>query len=77
MGADVEIVRSDLTILRVPQKKDSSDYKKGFKDISFTNFSSLLSHKDRLKIALLVVSTRKNRPTGKTLHVEYAIASAL
>ncbi len=67
VGADVEIVRSDLTILRVPQKKDSSDYKKGFKDISFTNFSSLLSHKDRLKIALLVVSTRKNRPTEKTL----------
>jgi phytoene dehydrogenase-like protein len=67
VGADVEIIRSDLTILRVPQKKDSSDYKKGFKDISFTDFSSLLSHKDRLKIALLIVSTRKNRPTGKTL----------
>lgn len=67
IDADVEIIRSDVTILRLPLKKGSLDYEKGFKDIPFTDFSSLLSHKDRLKIALLIVSTRKNRPTGSTL----------
>ncbi|WP_332881876.1 phytoene desaturase family protein [Methanosarcina horonobensis] len=40
---------------------------KGFKDISFNDFPSLLSYKDRMKIALLIVSTRKNRPAGSTL----------
>lgn len=65
--ADVEIVRSDLTTVRVPLKKSSLDYAKGFKDISFSDFSTLLSHKDRLKIALLIVSTRKNHPTGSSL----------
>lgn len=67
VGADVKIVRSDITTVRVPLKKGSQDYEKGFKDISFTDFSTLLSHKDRLKIALLIVSTRKNRPTGNSL----------
>ena len=67
IGADVKIVRSDITTVRIPLKKGSQDYEKGFKDISFTDFSTLLSHKDRLKIALLIVSTRKNRPTGSSL----------
>ena len=67
VGADVEIVRSDITTVRIPLKKGSSDYSKGFKDISFSDFPTLLSHKDRLKIALLIVSTRKNRPTGSSL----------
>ena len=67
VGADVEIVRSEVTILRMPLKKGSQDYGKGFKDIPFSYFSTLLSHKDRLKIALLIVSTRKSRPTGSTL----------
>ncbi|HNW38682.1 MAG TPA: NAD(P)/FAD-dependent oxidoreductase, partial [Methanosarcina vacuolata] len=61
------IVRADNTTVRVPLKKGSKDYEKGFKDILFNDFSTLLSHKDRLKIALLIVSTRKNRPTGSTL----------
>lgn len=67
VGADIEIVRSDITTVRVPLKKNSPDYSKGFKDIPFSDFPTLLSHKDRLKIALLTVSTRKNRPTGSTL----------
>jgi len=65
--ADVKIVRSDQTAVRVPLKKGDPDYGKGFKDISFTEFATLLPHKDRIKIALFVVSTRKNRPTGSTL----------
>ena len=32
-----------------------------------TNFLTLLSHKDRLKIAFLIASTRKSHPTGSTL----------
>lgn len=67
VGAEIEIIRSDTTTVRVPLKKGISDYGKGFKDIPFSDFPTLLSHKDRLKIALLVVSTRKNRPTGSTL----------
>jgi phytoene dehydrogenase-like protein len=67
VGAEVEIVRSDNTTVRVPLKKDSQDYGNGFKDISFSNFSTLLSRKDRLKIALLIMSTRKNHPTGSSL----------
>lgn len=65
--ADVQIVRSAQTTLRVPLKKGDSDYSKGFKDISFNDFPSLLSHKDRLKITFLIVSTRKNRPAGCTI----------
>ncbi|HET8685677.1 MAG TPA: NAD(P)/FAD-dependent oxidoreductase [Methanosarcina sp.] len=67
VGANVKIVRSDLTTVRVPLKKGNQDYGKGFKDISFSEFPTLLSHKDRLKIALLIVNTRKNRPKGSTL----------
>ena len=59
--------RSDQTTIRIPLKKGSPDYGKGFKDISFSEFITPLSHKDRLKIALLIVSTRKNRPTGSTV----------
>jgi phytoene dehydrogenase-like protein len=66
-GADVHIIRSEMTTIRVPLKKGDSDYVKGFKDISFSDFSSLLSYKDRMKIAFLIVSTRKNRPAGSTL----------
>jgi phytoene dehydrogenase-like protein len=54
-------------MLRVPQKKDISNYSRGFKDISFNDFPKLLSNKDRLKIALLIASTRKNRPHGTSL----------
>jgi phytoene dehydrogenase-like protein len=65
--AEVQIVRSTDTKLRVPQKKDIPNYSRGFKDISFNDFPKLLSHKDRLKIAMLIVSTRKNRPHGTSL----------
>jgi phytoene dehydrogenase-like protein len=67
VGTDVKIVRSDQATLRVPLKKGNSDYGRGFKDIPFTSFASLLSHRDQMKMALLVVSTRKNRPRGSTL----------
>jgi phytoene dehydrogenase-like protein len=67
VGADIKIVRSDHATLRVPLKKGNSDYGRGFKDIPFTSFASLLSHRDQMKMALLVVSTRKNRPKGSTL----------
>jgi len=65
--ADVIIVRADRPTIRLPLKKHHPDYRHGFKDIAFSEFTKPLSHKDRLKIALLVVSTRKNRPTGSSL----------
>lgn len=63
----MKIVRSEQTTMRVPLKKGDPDYGKGFKDVSFNDFSTLLSHKDRLKIAFLIASTRRNHPTGSTL----------
>lgn len=63
--ADVKIVRSDQPTIRIP-KKHHEDYRHGFEDIAFNEFAKPLSHKDRLKMALLIVSTRKNRPTGTT-----------
>ena len=67
IGAEVQIVRAEKTDLRVPLKKGDTDYRNGFRDISFSDFSILLSRKDKIKIALLVVSTRKNRPSGTSL----------
>ncbi|HWR25699.1 MAG TPA: NAD(P)/FAD-dependent oxidoreductase, partial [Methanosarcina sp.] len=67
VGADVRIVRSDQATMRLPLKKGDPDYEKGFKDMPFIDFASLLSNKDRLKIAFLIVSTRKDRPRGNTL----------
>lgn len=68
VGAEVKIVRSEpQTILRVPLEKEARDYKKGFLDIPFNDFPTRLSRKDRMKIAYLIVSTRKNRPTGSSL----------
>jgi phytoene dehydrogenase-like protein len=65
--ANVQIVQSDRPTIRLPLKKGNSDYEKGFKDIPFSEFITLLPHKDRLKMGLLIVSTRKNRPTGTTV----------
>lgn len=42
VGASVNIVRSEMTTVRVPLKKGNPDYVKGFKDISFNDFPSLL-----------------------------------
>jgi len=64
--ADVKIVLADQPTIRIPLKKHHPDYRHGFKDIAFSEFGKLLSHKDQLKIAFLVVSTRKNRPTGSS-----------
>ena len=65
--ADVKIVRSDQPTIRIPLKKHHSGYSHGFKDIAFSEFGKLLSHKDQLKIAFLVVSTRKSRPKGSSM----------
>jgi len=65
--ADVRIVRSDKATIRMPLKMSRPDYGKGFKDIYFNDFFTPLSHRDRMKIALLIVSTRKSRPTGSTV----------
>lgn len=66
--ADVRIVRSDKATIRMPLKTSRPDYGKGFKDIYFNDFFTPLSHRDRMKIALLIVSTRKSRPTGSTVN---------
>jgi len=66
--ADVRIVRSDKATIRMPLKMSRPDYGKGFKDIYFNDFFTPLSHRDRMKIALLIVSTRKSRPTGSTVN---------
>lgn len=68
VGAEVKVVRSEpLTMVRVPLEKGGSDYTEGFRDIPFSEFPSRLSRKDRMKIAYLLVSTRRTRPTGSSL----------
>lgn len=67
IGADVQIVRSEKTTIRIPLKKGNADYRQGFRDIPFNEFQKPLSHKDRLKSAYLIVSTRKEPPKGSTL----------
>jgi phytoene dehydrogenase-like protein len=67
VNADVRIVRSDQATIRLPLKKYNQDYLEGFKDILFSEFAMPLSNKDRLKIAILIVSTRRTRPSGSTV----------
>jgi len=67
VGADVKIIRSEKTTIRIPLKKGNADYRQGFRDIPFNEFQKPLSHKDRLKSAYLVVSTRKDPPKGSSL----------
>jgi len=67
VNADVQIIRSEQPTIRMPLEKSNPNYRKGFKDIFFNKFFTPLSNKDRLKIALLIVSTRKNRPSGSNL----------
>ncbi|AKB24429.1 putative oxidoreductase [Methanosarcina sp. MTP4] len=67
IGADVQIVRSEKTTIRLPLKKGDADYRQGFRDIPFNEFQKPLSHRDRLKSAYLIVSTRKDPPEGSTL----------
>lgn len=68
LGAEVKIVRSEpQTMVRVPLEKGDRDYTKGFRDLPFNDFPSRLSRKDRMKIAYLLVSTRKNKPTESSL----------
>lgn len=65
--ASVTIVRSAHPTIRIPQKKDNQNFRHGFKDIAFSEFVKPLCRTDQLKMGLLVVSTRKNRPKGSSV----------
>ncbi|MDO9517386.1 MAG: NAD(P)/FAD-dependent oxidoreductase [Methanosarcinaceae archaeon] len=68
VGADVNIVRSDpMAVIRLPLIDGDNDYTNGYKDIPFRNFSDPLSATNRLKIAVLMLTTRVFPPKKGSL----------
>ncbi|MCL7411257.1 MAG: NAD(P)/FAD-dependent oxidoreductase [Methanosarcinaceae archaeon] len=68
VGADVNIVRSDpMALIRIPSIDGDNDYKNGSKDILFKNFPGQLSKTNRLKIAVLMLTTRVFPPKKDSL----------
>ena len=68
VGADVNIVRSDpMAVIRLPSIDGDNDYTNGYKDIPFGKFSDPLSATNRLKIAVLMLTTRVFPPKNGSL----------
>ncbi|MCD4702777.1 MAG: NAD(P)/FAD-dependent oxidoreductase [Methanosarcinaceae archaeon] len=68
VGADVSIVRSSpMAMIRIPSRKDDHDYSNGYKDIPFNKFGSRFSLWNRLKLSLLMITTRRSPPKKGTL----------
>ena len=62
IGANVEIVPCEpMAMIRIPAN-GSNNYKSGFKDISFNQYGSQFSMWNRLKLAILLVTTRRWPP---------------
>ncbi|WP_370576064.1 phytoene desaturase family protein [Methanomethylovorans sp.] len=59
VGANVKIVRADpMAMIRVPKEQNSADYTHGFHDITFHDFRKLFSPLNRIKLAILITTTR-------------------
>ncbi len=59
VGADVQIVRADpMAIIRIPIEKDATDYAHGFRDIDFHDFRKRFSLLNKIKLAILITTTR-------------------
>ena len=68
VSADVNIVRSNpMAVIRLPSKDGDNDYTNGYKDIPFGNFPDPLSAINRLKIAVLMIVTKKFPPKNGSL----------
>lgn len=65
VGADVKIVRANpMAMIRIPKEQNCTDYSHGFRDITFHDFRKLFSPLNRLKLAILITTTRI-LPPGK------------
>lgn len=59
VGADVKIVRADpMAMIRIPKEQNCTDYSHGFQDINFHAFRRLFSPLNRIKLAILIATTR-------------------
>lgn len=59
VGADVNIVRANpMAIIRIPKEKNATNYIHGFRDINFHDFRKLFSPLNRIKLAILITTTR-------------------
>lgn len=70
LEADVKIVRSrPMTTIRIPTEKDAMDYTHGFQDIEFHDFRKHFSLLNRIKLAILITTTRTFPPkSGSMAH---------
>ncbi len=68
VGADVNIVRSiPMAMIRIPSQKGDLDYTNGYTDIPFSKFGSRFSLWNRLKLSLLLITTRQVTPKNCSL----------
>ncbi|WP_321418352.1 NAD(P)/FAD-dependent oxidoreductase [uncultured Methanomethylovorans sp.] len=68
LGADVKIVRSNpMTTIRIPKNKDATDYTQGFQDIEFHDFRKRFSLFNRIKLAILITTTRTFPPKSGSM----------
>lgn len=65
VGADVKIIRANpMAMIRIPKEQNNTDYSHGFRDITFHDFRKLFSPLNRIKLAILITTTRI-LPPGK------------
>jgi phytoene dehydrogenase-like protein len=63
VGVGVQIVRADpMAIIRIPIEKDATDYAHGFRDIDFHDFRKRFSLLNKIKLAILITTTRMFPP---------------
>jgi phytoene dehydrogenase-like protein len=59
IGADVKIIRADpMAVIRVPIEKNATDYVHGYQDIDFHDFRKRFSLINKIKLAILITTTR-------------------
>jgi phytoene dehydrogenase-like protein len=59
LGAEVKIIRSNpMAIIRIPKEKDGTDYSQGYQDIDFHDFKKYFSLNNKIKLAILMSTTR-------------------
>ncbi len=59
VGADVQIIRAHpMAVIRVPAEKNATDYVQGYQDIDFHDFRKRFSFINKIKLAILITTTR-------------------
>lgn len=59
IGADIKIIRADpMAVIRVPIENNATDYVHGYQDIEFHDFRKRFSLINKIKLAILITTTR-------------------